>query len=85
MVYLALTRQGYNELIAQRGSPSVLWVNDGVLSDSELLKLREAGVDVTNFVRSIDPHDMSAIEQAVLTVQDHHSGQRVWVEYVPDL
>ena len=54
MVYLTLTRAGYDELIAQRVSmPSALWVNDEVLSASELSELREAGVKVTNFVRSI--------------------------------
>jgi hypothetical protein len=42
-----------------------LWINDEVLSDSELLNLRKAGVEVTNFVRSIDLHDMSAIKQAI--------------------
>lgn len=86
MVYLVLTRAGYDELIAQRGStPSPLWVNVGVLSTSELLALQEAGVKVTNFTRVIDPHNVTEIQEAVFTVQDHHSGQRVWVEYAPDL
>jgi hypothetical protein len=82
MVFLVLSRAGYDELTAQPSSmPSALWVNDGVLSASELLEIREAGVKVTNFTRSIDPHDMSAIEQAISTVQEHHAGQRVWVEW----
>ena len=86
MVYFVLTRAGYDELIAQRGStPSPLWINDGVLSASELLELREAGVEVTNFTRFIDPQNVNEIEEAIFTVQDHHSGQRIWVEYAPDL
>jgi hypothetical protein len=86
MVYLVLTRAGYDELIAQPGStPSPLWVNVGVLSTTEILALREAGMKVTNFTRVIDPHNVTEIQEAVFTVQDHHSGQRVWVEYAPDL
>lgn len=86
MVYFVLTRSGYDELIAQRGfTPSPLWVNEGVLSATELLRLHEAGVKVTNFTRFIDPHNMTEIEEAVFTVQDHHSNQRVWVEYAPKL
>ena len=86
MVYFVLTRAGYDELNAQRGAtPSPLWVNDGVLSASELLELRKAGVKVTNFTRVIDPHNVTEIQEAIFTVQDHHSGQRVWVEYAPDL
>jgi len=86
MVYFALTRAGYDELNAHLGTaPSPLWVNDGVLSASELLELREAGVKVTNFTRFIDPHSMTEIQEAIFTVQDHHSGQRVWVEYAPNL
>jgi hypothetical protein len=86
MVYLILTRAGYDELIAQRSStPSPLWVNVGVFSTSELMELREVGVKVTNFTRVIDPHNVTKIQEAVFTVQDHHSDQRVWVEYAPDL
>ncbi|MDT7514839.1 hypothetical protein [Rhodoferax mekongensis] len=86
MVYLVFTRPGYDELIAQRGTtPSPLWVNVGVLSTTELFTLREAGVEVTNFTRVIDPHNVTEIQEAVFIVQDHHSGQRVWVEYAPDL
>ncbi len=86
MAYLVLTRAGYDELIAQRGStPSPLWINVDVLSTSELLALREAGVKITNFTRVIDPHNVTEIQEAVFTVQDHHSGQRVWVEYAPNL
>lgn len=86
MVYFVLTRSGYDELIAQIGSaPSPLWVNKGVLSASELLVLREDGVEVTDFTRFIDPQKMNEVQEAIFTVQDHHVGERVWVEYAPDL
>ena len=84
MVYFILTRSGFEELRSQQNMvPSFLWVNDGVLSATELLDLRNSGIDVTNFARFIDPHDLSAINKAVFTVQEHCPGKRIWVEYVP--
>ena len=86
MVFFVLTRAGYEELVAQFGKPpSPLWVNAGVLSTSELSQLREAGYDVTDFAKSIDIQNNSALETAIDTVQQHHFGHRVWVEYAPDL
>ena len=86
MVFFALTRLGYNELLGHLGkAPSPLWVNEGVLSDSELEQLRLAGAEVTNFTSAIDPRSISAVEDAIHTVQEHHAGEIVWVEHVPNL
>lgn len=86
MVFFALTRHGYEELVNQTDrAPSPIWVNAGILSDAELSQLRSAGVEVTNFTHFIDAGDSEAILEAVQTIQKHHSGQRVWVEYAHDL
>ena len=86
MVFLVLTRDGYEELVALLGKPpSPLWVNAGVLSTTELSHLREAGYDVTDFVKSIDIQNNSGLETVIDTVQQHHFGHRVWVEYATDL
>lgn len=86
MVFFALTRSGYEELVRQSGhAPSPIWVNAGVLSDAELAQLRSSGVEVTNFTRLVDAADSEAIREAVQTIQEHHSGQSVWVEYAHDL
>jgi hypothetical protein len=84
MVYFVLTRSGFEELISlQNRVPSPIWVNDGVLTPTELLDLRNSGVEVTNFVRLIDPEDMSAINEAIYTVQEHCPGKTIWVERAP--
>ena len=86
MVFLVLTRLGYDQLIAQSNAvPSAVWVNSGVLTEGELLRLRESGVEVTNFVRLIDACNTSAVEDAAATVQEHHVGQTIWVEHTPTL
>jgi hypothetical protein len=84
MIFLVLTRLGYDQLMAlPKAVHSAIWVNSGVLSESELLKLRESGVEVTNFVRLIEVGNLSAVEGAVATVQEHHVGQTIWVERAP--
>jgi hypothetical protein len=82
MVFFILTRGGFDEL---RNSfarvPSSVWINKDVLSMNEIETLRKDRIDVMNFVRYIDPFNESAIADAMSTVQDHHPGERVWVEF----
>lgn len=86
MVFFALTRSGYEELIVQlRQPPSPLWVNADVLAPAELAQLRQEGHEITNFTHTVDIHIRAAVEEAINTVKEHHAGQHIWVEYVPDL
>jgi len=84
MVFFILTRDGFDELKNSFGRvPQSVWINQDVLSVDEIEALRKAGIEVTNFVRHIDPCNESAIADAMTTIQDHHLGQRVWVVAVP--
>ena len=86
MVFFALTRQGYEDLVRMNGrTPSPIWVNAGILSDTELSELRDAGLNVTNFTNPINAKDSEAILDALGTIQDHYSDQNIWVECVYDL
>jgi hypothetical protein len=86
MVYLALTRNGYEELIRQlQCVPSSLWVNKDVLSKTELSSLRSSGIALTDFVCPITPSDTQEVSDAAYTVKEHHPNESVWVEYVPAL
>jgi len=86
MVYLVLTRNGYDELLRQlQHVPSPLWVNRDVLSQAELSSLRSSGIVVTDFVRPTAPSDIQEVLEAAYTVKEHHPDQGVWVEYVPAL
>ena len=86
MVFFVLTRLGYEELLLMFGdAPSPLWVNAEVLSLAELEKIRSDGKDVTNFTHVINTSDIDAIRDALYTIQEHHQGQRVWVEYAHNL
>ena len=81
MVFLVLTRAGYEELRGiTRQVPSPLWAGDGVLSEQEIPALYADGVTVSNFHYAIDPLDASAVEGALYTIAQHHPGQTIWVE-----
>lgn len=86
MVYLVLTRIGYEELIQQfQCVPSPLWVNKDVLSITELSSLRASGIALTDFIYPITPSDSQEVSDAAYTVKEHHPNESVWVEYVPAL
>ena len=82
MVFFALTRSGYEDFERHFGDCATvaLWVNKDVLSDSELVKARAAGLSVTDFTRMIDILDGVAIDEAVDTIKQHHPNECVWLE-----
>jgi hypothetical protein len=86
MVFLVLSRAGFDELVRDRGRvPSPLWVTAGVLSDTELSELRSQGIDVTDFTWDLEPGDSLGLEVALDTVREHHPSEHIWVEYAPNL
>jgi len=84
MIFLVLSRNGYNALLALIGHvSSLMWVNQDVLSKAELDALRQSGVAVTNFTDLIDPASAQAVEDAQDIVREHHPDDIIWVEYGP--
>ncbi|KXK48023.1 hypothetical protein SAMN05216318_1413 [Nitrosomonas eutropha] len=82
MTHFILTRNGYESLISVFGKvPSPLWVNSGVLSESELAQLRSQGIDVTSFTNPIVRSNESEFEDALHTIHEHHPGLPIWVEH----
>ena len=76
MVFMLLTRSGFDEVFPRLVKESdALWVNAGVLSESEVTKLREAGWNLTKWT---NPSTDSTTE--IDTVQLHHPDQVVWME-----
>jgi len=80
MVFLALTRSGFDAYLALGASADALWVGAEVLSEGELAALRESGVDVSDFNYKIELHEREVIAGAVETIKEHHPGHAVWVE-----
>lgn len=65
-------------------TPTYLWLNFGVLTPLEINELRKSNYNVTEFLKPINTNDYAALEAAIETVQEHHIGQNIWVEYVPN-
>lgn len=80
MVFLALTRSGYDAYRALARVDIPLWIGAGVLSGVELSALRLSGVNVSDFNYRIEPHEEEVISGAVETIKEHHPGMTVWVE-----
>ena len=76
MVLMVLTRSAFDEvfprLIKERDA---LWVNAGVLSESEVAEMREAGWNLTKWT-----NPLTDLTTEIGTVQLHHPGEVVWTE-----
>ena len=82
MTHFVLSRSGYDDLVNAFGrTPSPLWVNYGVLSETELSELRSQGIDVSDFTSLISRSNSAEFEDALNTIREHHPGSPVWVEH----
>jgi hypothetical protein len=81
LVLFALTKHGLAEMFHfARGGKVAIWVNQGLLDEANLERLRSEGFNVTNFTRWIDPADEFVVQEAVETIREHHPNQALYVE-----
>lgn len=80
MTFLILSRQGYDDLMAQGATPDAVWVNPDVLSDDEIDQLRRRGVELAVLPERVDPHAAAEREAAALRLADDAP---LWVEFAP--
>jgi len=81
MVYLALTPQGLQEILdTPEAAKMPVWCGANALSEAEFVKLQRS--NVTRFTYSFANCDKATIQRAVFTIEEHHPGERIWVEGV---
>lgn len=86
MVFFALTKAGFDEVETFiRNTECAVWINAGVLTELEQSAMRQEGVELTAFFDRIDSSNQVAIDEAVVTIAQHHPGERVWMERGFDL
>jgi hypothetical protein len=86
MIFFVLTKSGYVELVAKLGRAfSTIWLNAGILSESEIADLRQTGVSVTVFKSAFTANNIADYLTALATIQEHHPGEQIWVEHVAQL
>lgn len=82
MPFLAVTRGGVADVVRARTPRSGLWVGADVLSAIEVQRLRDDGIEIAVFSRPLRTED--EIEDAMATLSEHHPGEPVWVESLPE-
>ncbi|RYF44374.1 MAG: hypothetical protein EOO38_18040 [Cytophagaceae bacterium] len=81
MVYLALTPQGLQEILDTPEAVEMpIWCGANALSEADFTKLERS--NVTRFIYSFENADKATIQSALSTIEDHHPGERIWVESV---
>lgn len=79
MVYLAISPQGLREILAAPEAARIhVWCSADALAEDEFEKLERG--NVTRFHYSFANADKAIIEDALSTIEEHHPGERVWVE-----
>ncbi|MGJ9420704.1 hypothetical protein ACHAC9_23575 [Massilia sp. CMS3.1] len=81
MVYLALTPQGLQEILDTPEAVQMpVWCGANALSEADFAKLERS--NITRFIYSFENADKATIQRALSTIEDHHPGERIWVESV---
>lgn len=81
MVHLVLTPQGLQEILAALpDAENAMWCSADALSEDEFDKLRRG--NMTRFDYSLADADQETIAGAIATIEEHHPGERIWVESV---
>ncbi|MFZ6741802.1 hypothetical protein ACO0LC_01070 [Undibacterium sp. JH2W] len=81
MVFLALTRNGLDELIALRKTTDIaIWCGSNVLSNAEYAAL--SGMNISRFNYPLKSPGDEAFQGALETMADHHGNEKIWVENI---
>ena len=80
MIFLALTKEGLKNALelAEKNNDSV-WCTSDAVTEREFNKMKQP--NLTRFNYSFSAVDQDAINDAIETIQEHHPGESVWVEF----
>jgi len=79
MVFLAITAQGLHDALDLVKPDSIaVWCGADAVSQEEFDKLR--GQNLTRFTYALLGADEETMADALSTIEEHHPGERIWVE-----
>jgi hypothetical protein len=84
VVYLVLTRAGFEQVRSKLQPSDIVWSGLSVLSIEEAAALRGEGIELTVFSHDVDPADAGAAAGWTFTVAERHPNQPIWVERQDD-
>lgn len=79
MVYLTLTPQGLRNILdASDAAQTPIWCSADALSKADFEE-RKRG-NISRFSYSLTNADTATIQDALATIEEHHPGERIWIE-----
>ena len=80
MVFLALTRSGLDDALAlARNMALSIWCSADAIDEQAFDALGQS--DLTRFTYSL-VSTADALDDALATIEEHHPGERIWIEGV---
>lgn len=83
MIYLIFTAEGFEQaktIVLE--DKATLWLNDGVLSDSQQKELSIAKIDVNILPENADPKNEKSVLAALHYVEQQSPKTEIFVEYL---
>ncbi|WP_326536753.1 hypothetical protein [Pseudorhodoferax sp.] len=79
MVFLAITPRGLKGALQEAaGSDAAIWCGADAISEEAFAAL--FGVNLTRFSYELGTLDANTLEGALITIQEHHPDEVVWME-----
>ena len=76
MVFVAITPSGLAEALDRAAADDAIWCGSDAISEVEYVKLRRPNMSLFSYSLA----DLTLDDGAIATVEEHHPGQRIWVE-----
>jgi len=83
IIYLIFSEEGYEEVKPSLFSEqAILWVNNDLLSEAQLLELKQQAIEVNIFPEMVDGSHEKSIMQALIPIENQHPNAEILVEYL---
>jgi hypothetical protein len=84
MVFLAISKEGLAEALQLAGPVGgAVWCGSNAISEDE--DRARADSNLSRFVYPIDGSDTAVMADAMQTIEEHHPGERIWVETLHEI
>lgn len=83
MIFFALTSAGLEEAVSHaKPQQDAVWCGANAISETEFAACEGVyrGVPLTRFAHALESAQLREIADAAATIEEHHPGQRVWLE-----
>ena len=76
MVFLAITSTGLAEALRAAKADDTVWCGSDAITEADFARLKHP--NLSRFIYELGDRDL--IADAIVTIEEHHPGQSIWVE-----